>query len=178
MEIATPRLVLRPFRHGDEEDLVAAANDRRVSIHLLYRFPHPYRFEDAEQWLAHVTAAAPASDLAITLGGRLIGGVGVNRRGDVWRFTSELGYWLGAAHWGHGYASEAVGAFVPWAFATFGLERIEAHVFVPNLASRRVLEKCGFRLEGVLRRAVLKEGRFLDAALYGRLRSDPVPGEG
>jgi len=178
MMIATPRLVLRPFRRGDEKDLVAAADDRRVSIHLADRFPHPYTLEDAEQWLAHVGTSSPASDLAITLDGRLIGGIGVEKRGDVWRFTGELGYWLGAGHWGRGYASEAVGAFVPWAFATFGLERIEAHVFAPNLASRRVLEKCGFQLEGVMRRAVLKQGRFLDAALYGRLRSDSAPAEG
>jgi RimJ/RimL family protein N-acetyltransferase len=173
VEIATPRLVLRPFRRGDEGDLVAVAGDRRVSIHLLDRFPHPYTVEDAEQWLAHVGASSPASDLAITLDGRLIGGVGVERRGDVWRFGGELGYWIGAAHWGHGYASEAVGAFVSYAFATFGLERIEARVFAPNLSSRRVLEKCGFRVEGVLRRAAFKEGRFLDAALFARLRGDP-----
>lgn len=178
MEIATPRLVLRPFRRGDEEELAAAADDRRVTLHLLDRFPHPYTREDAEQWLAHVGAASPARDLAITLDGRLIGGIGIERRGDVWRFTGELGYWLGAGHWGHGFASEAVAAFVPHAFATFGLERIEAHVFAPNLSSRRVLEKCGFRLEGVLRRAAFKEGRFLDAALFARLRGDPAPGEG
>lgn len=173
MQIATARLVLRPFRVGDEEELVAAADDRRVSIHLLDRFPHPYTFEDAVQWLAHVAAASPPTDLAITLDGRVIGGVGIERWGDVWRFTGELGYWLGADHWGRGLASEAVGAFVTHAFATFGLERIEARVFAPNLSSRRVLEKCGFRLEGVMRRAVLKNGRFLDAAIYARLRDDP-----
>ena len=173
MEIATARLVLRPYRAGDEEQLVAAADDRRVSLHLLDRFPYPYTFEDAAQWLSHVAGASPPSDLAITLDGRVIGGVGVERHGDVWRFTGEIGYWIGADHWGQGYASEAIAAFVPHAFATFGLERIEARVFAPNRSSRRVLEKCGFRLEGVLRRAVLKDGRFLDAALYARLRTDP-----
>lgn len=174
MEIRTDRLVLRPFRVGDETDLVAAANTREVWLHLRDRFPHPYTREDAEVWIGHARADAPPTNLAITVDDRVIGGLGLERNGDVTRFTAELGYWIGVAHWGRGYASEAVGGFVDYAFATFPLERLQAFIFAPNLSSRRVLEKCGFRLEGVARRAVFKEGRFLDSCLYARLRGEPA----
>ena len=172
LEIRTPRLVLRPFRPGDESQLVAQANDRRVWLHLRDRFPHPYTPADAEQWITHARSASPLTDLAVTLDDAVVGGVGIERMSDVTRFTAELGYWLGAAFWGQGYASEAVGAFVDWAFATFPLERLQAYVFAPNASSRRVLEKCGFQLEGVSRRSVFKDGRFLDSLLFARLRDE------
>lgn len=172
LAIVTARLRLRPFRPGDEAALVEHADDRRVWQNLRDRFPHPYTHADAEQWIAHARADAPPLQLAVTLDDRVIGGVGLERLADVSRFSAELGYWLGGAHWGRGFASEAVAAFVEWAFASLPLERLQAFVFTPNAASRRVLEKCGFRLEGVARRSVFKEGRFLDACLYARVRGD------
>jgi RimJ/RimL family protein N-acetyltransferase len=170
VEIATARLLLREFRPGDEDSLVRNADDRRVWLHLRDRFPHPYTRADAEQWIAHARGEAPPSSLAIVLGDEVIGGVGFERGSDVTRFNAEVGYWVGARHWGHGYATEAVAAFVDYVFASFPFERLQAWVFAPNLSSRRVLEKCGFELEGVARRSVFKENRFLDSYLYARLR--------
>lgn len=57
-------------------------------------------------------------------------------------------------------------------FSSTDVNRIEAVVFVPNAASCRVLEKCGFRKEGVLRQSVFKNGQFYDAAVYGLLASE------
>jgi RimJ/RimL family protein N-acetyltransferase len=174
VEICTARLVLRPFRVGDEADLVSAADDRRVWLHLRDRFPHPYTRGDAEVWIEHTLGESPPANLAVTLADRVIGGVGIERGGDVTRFTAEVGYWIGAAHWGQGFASEALAAFADYVFATFVVERLQAWVFAPNLSSRRVLEKCGFHHEGTARRAVYKENRFLDSHLYARLRDLPT----
>jgi ribosomal-protein-alanine N-acetyltransferase len=55
------------------------------------------------------------------------------------------------------------------AFEQFGLVKITAHVFTHNPASARVLEKCGFRQEGFLRRHFLEDGRFIDARLFALL---------
>jgi ribosomal-protein-alanine N-acetyltransferase len=172
MEIRTRRLILRPFRAGDASELAAAADERGVWVHLRDRFPHPYRIEDAEQWIRHAGDDSPPTNLAITSDGRVIGGVGLERRSDVTRYSGEIGYWLGVEHWGRGLATEAVAAFVDYVFSTFPVERLEAWVFAPNVSSRRVLEKCGFRLEGIARRGVYKDRRFLDSCLYGRLRED------
>ncbi len=167
-----PEVAPAPLPVGDEAELAAEANDRRVWLHLRDRFPHPYRIEDAEQWIRHTAGEAPPTHLAVALGDRLIGGVGLERRGDVTRYSAEVGYWLGVAHWGQGFATEVMAAFVDYAFSSFPLERLEAWVFAPNVSSRKVLEKCGFRLEGISRRGVFKDNRFLDSCLYGRLRGE------
>lgn len=66
----------------------------------------------------------------------------------------------------------AVGLFCEEMFSSSDVNRIEAVVFIPNAASCRVLEKCGFQKEGVLRQSVFKNGQFYDAAIYGLLASE------
>ena len=87
---------------------------------------------------------------------------------------AEIGYWLAQPFWGQGIMTDAVRAFVTYAFNELELQRLTAHVFQKNLASARVLEKNGFKLEGELRQHFLKDGEPLDARLYGLLRADFV----
>ena len=171
MELATERLLLRPWRRGDEEALVRHADNPRVSRFLRDRFPCPYGRKDAERWIAHVEAQpGPPTAFALVVAGEPVGGIGVEPFGDVHRIGGELGYWLGEACWGQGYATEAVRAMVPYGFATLGLLRLQAAVYGPNVASVRVLEKAGFVHEGTMRRAVLKRGEVHDVLLYARVR--------
>jgi RimJ/RimL family protein N-acetyltransferase len=171
MELRTPRLLLRPWRRGDQAALVAHANHRDVWINLTDIFPHPYRKEDADEWIARVEADASGSlSLAIVVGEEPVGGIGVVRLSDVYRFTADVGYWLGPSVWGKGYATEAVRAVSEHAFAETDLERLQARVFEWNPASCRVLEKAGFTREARLRRATFKDGRLIDAWLYSRTR--------
>jgi len=174
--VETPRLLLRPFRDDDLADLVREADDPRIAAELRDRFPSPYTEAAAREWIAYAsTDAPPLAALAIALDDRVIGGIGLERFRDVARFTAELGYWLGVAHWGRGYAAEAIGGLVDHAFATTDLRRVEAWVFVRNERSARVLERCGFRQEGRQRDSVFKNGEFLDTRLFARLRDDPPP---
>ncbi len=83
----------------------------------------------------------------------------------------EIGYSLAPASHGKGYATEAVGAMVEWIFAHRAPDRIQAHVYVGNIASRRVLEKIGFELEGTLRAMQLKRGVRKDEWLFAITRS-------
>lgn len=84
-----------------------------------------------------------------------------------------LGYWLGRAYWGRGIASEAVKLLSAYALRERGLRRLEAYVFAPNVVSARVLEKCGFTREAVLRRAFIdRQDNVVDGLLYVRLDSD------
>lgn len=169
VSIRTERLELRPFVHADSDALVAEADDPRVSATLRDRFPSPYTHDDARAWIA-VSQRHPHYALAITEDGRVIGAIGLELQADERRFDAELGYWFGAAHWGKGFASEAVAAFCTHVFAATDLQRLHAEVFASNPASARVLEKCGFVLEGVARRAIFKQGRFLDCRTYALLK--------
>jgi RimJ/RimL family protein N-acetyltransferase len=171
MELSTARLLLRPWRFGDEEALVRHGDNPNVSRYLRDRFPCPYRRSDAEGWLAHVTTQpGPPTAFALVVAGEPVGGIGIDLLDDVYRVGGELGYWLGESFWGRGYASEAVQVLVPYAFDTLDLLRVQAGVYGPNVASTRVLEKAGFVLEGTMRRAALKRGELHDVLLYARLR--------
>lgn len=102
------------------------------------------------------------------LGGLNIGNV---RRGVAQ--AASLGYWMGAPHAGRGFMTDAVFAAVQFAFASLRLNRLEAACLPGNAASKRVLEKAGFRLEGRARRYLKIDGRWQDHDLYALLHDDP-----
>lgn len=84
----------------------------------------------------------------------------------------EIGYSLGAAHWGQGLAREALALALECAFGPLRLNRIEADIDPRNLASIRLVEALGFRREGTLRERYLVAGEVQDSALYGLLAGD------
>ena len=177
MELALPGCRIRSWRPGDERSLARHANSRRLWLNVRDRFPHPYTLADAAQWVAHTAAADPETQFAIEVDGEAAGGIGLFLQEDVARFSAELGYWLGEAHWGRGIMTGAVHAFTEYAFNAFELCRIYAFVFEWNPASRRVLEKAGYSLEGRMRRSAVKDGRVLDQFLYAAVR-EVEPGIG
>jgi ribosomal-protein-alanine N-acetyltransferase len=85
---------------------------------------------------------------------------------------AEIGFALGRAHWGQGYASDAVTALIRFAFDTLDLHRIEADADPRNAASIGVLIKQGFQREGLLRERYFLNGEPQDAEYYGLLRKD------
>jgi len=84
----------------------------------------------------------------------------------------ELGYALGSAHWGKGLAHEAVSLALAFAFDTLGLMRIEADIDPRNGPSCRLVERLGFRREGLLRARWHVAGEVQDSAMYGLLREE------
>lgn len=166
------RIRVRSWREDDADALASAANDPDVPRYLRDRFPHPYTRADAEEFLRHLALPAPALFSAIEVDGRISGGIGFNPGCDVERHSAELGYWLAPACWGRGIMTATVAAYVPTLFDRFALQRVWSKVYAPNVASMRVLERCGFAREGVLRNAILKHGELLDAVLYARIAGD------
>jgi ribosomal-protein-alanine N-acetyltransferase len=165
---------LRPWRVEDAAALLRHADNPRVSQNLRDRFPSPYTPADAEAWLSIVTRADPLLDFAVVIDDEPVGGVGLALGSDIERVSAEVGYWLGEEYWGRGIATEALRGIVPWAMRRFGLTRLYATTFASHHASRRVLEKAGFTLEGILRRAAIKREEVLDLALYGFVPEGPA----
>ena len=85
---------------------------------------------------------------------------------------AEIGYGLLPQHWSHGYVSEALPALIDHAFGPLGLNRLEADIDPDNSASRRVLERHGFRSEGLLRERWIVRGKPSDSAMYGLLERE------
>jgi ribosomal-protein-alanine N-acetyltransferase len=85
---------------------------------------------------------------------------------------AEIGYVLAREHWGRGVATVAVWAMLTWGFDVLALHRVEALIHPQNTASIRVAQKCGFRLEGTLRRRTLIRGTYSAMYMYGLLASE------
>ena len=147
--LETQRLVLRAPRLEDVKALALLANDRRIAENTS-RIPHPYRAADAEQFIGAVNNGGDEIAFMITLAdGTLAGVCGLGRLSPTGEPSCEIGYWLGVAHWGQGYATEAVRALIDHAFTDLGHDALHAGARVTNPASRHVLEKCGFQWTGV-----------------------------
>ena len=164
--LATARLRLRTPQREDAPAIAALANDRRIAENTA-RIPHPYTLADAEGFLRYLEENETEIAFAITLADdALIGICGLRTKP---RKSPEIGYWLGAPYWGHGYATEAARAVIDHAFEDLGLERLEAGARVSNPASRRVLEKCGFQWSSVV---LLRIHAIASSAPVDRFRLD------
>jgi RimJ/RimL family protein N-acetyltransferase len=162
--------LLREWRRGDEPSLVRHANNRHIWLNVRDTFPHPYTQTDARDWIRLATSDGLNLVFAIDVDGFAVGAIGLRPGQDVNRLSAEIGYWLGEEYWGRGIATEAVGAVTGYAFESLGMARVYAEVFEWNTASMRVLEKCGFEREGVLRSAAMKDRRLIDQVVYAKVR--------
>lgn len=139
-----------------EDDLTRAAFRRRLGVYAR-------EMEQGTAWPLFVFDPADEALLgAITLSNI--------RRGVA--ETGTLGYWIGRPYAGRGVGTAAVRAMLAHAFGSLGLHRVEAACVPTNHASHRVLEKAGFRQEGVARAYLKINGRWADHLLFGVLQEE------
>ena len=167
-----PLCCIRPWRESDAASLIEHADNINVARHLRDRFPHPYTRQSARAFLEHAAAQPDPSNLAIEVGGFAVGAIGYVPGQDVERFSAEIGYWLGERLWGRGIATEAVGLVTAYAFDELNFLRLFALPFADNPGSIRVLEKAGYRREGLLRSSSVKYGQSKDQLMYARVNPD------
>ena len=109
--------------------------------------------------------------------GKLAGGITLGNIRHGVSQSGHIGYWVGERYAGRGLMTDAVTVLVRFAFDTLRLHRIEAACIPDNVRSIRVLEKAGFRREGLLRSYLRINGIWQDHYLYARIVDDP-PGAG
>ncbi len=166
--------VLRPWQRSDAPDVARYANNDRIAQNLRNIFPYPYTLADAEGFIESCIAADEEKQMfrAIEVDGHAVGSIALCLGGDVYALTAELGYWLAEDYWGKGIMTQAVRQMCKEGFARWAdLVRIHAEPFAHNAPSRRVLEKAGFTLEGVLRQSVFKRHKVCDSCIYALLRN-------
>jgi RimJ/RimL family protein N-acetyltransferase len=161
--------VVRPWADGDRAAIVRFGNNRKVWRNLRDRFPHPYTDADAVAWLALAKSDPDKTGWAIEVDGQAVGGIGLVPLEDVHARCAHIGYWLGEPYWGRGIMTAVVRRVSEHALGDLGFLRLEAPVYAWNPASMRVLEKCGYAREGVLRKSVFKDGEVIDSVLYAKV---------
>ncbi|HPD89613.1 MAG TPA: GNAT family protein [Oscillospiraceae bacterium] len=150
--LETERLILRRWGTGDLEDFYRYAKDPEVGPKAGWK-PHASMEESAAK-LAEFISGEEVLAIVLKESGKAVGSIGLHpdkkrAGGDI----REIGYVLAQECWGRGLMPEAVRAVTDWAFREGGLTMLTVYHFPENLASGRVIEKCGFRYEGTLRRA-------------------------
>ena len=175
-------IALRPWKMDDLDNLVRFANNKKIADNLTDAFPHPYTHEDGLAYiLANYPDGVPHPDgvydpvrvFAIEVDGIACGSIGIFPQTDIHRKNAEMGYWLAEEYWGRGIITEAIRQTIEYGFKNFDINRIFARPFSTNLASQRVLEKAGMKLEARLEKTLFKNGQFLDELIYSVKRSNP-----
>jgi RimJ/RimL family protein N-acetyltransferase len=172
LSVAHPRhrIVVRRWHRDDADALVAKANHPQITRFTRDRFPYPYTKADADAFLSGAVLGPSTRAQAIEVDGEPAGGIGFTQGEDVERLSAEIGYWLTPSLWRQGIMTAVLDAFVPAIMTSWGLHRVSACVYAPNMASQALLERSGFQREGVLRQAAIKQGELMDIVVYGRLR--------
>jgi ribosomal-protein-alanine N-acetyltransferase len=179
LRIETERLTLRLPRHADFRAWVSLRSASREFLapwEPSWAEDHLTRkaFTNRVYWAQRAISQGSAVPLFIHRreGEVFLGAITLDniRRGPAQAGT--LGYWIGEDYARHGYMREALEAVVHYAFRTLDLSRLEAACLPENVASRGVLEKTGFKYEGVAQSYLQIDGRWRNHVLYANLRSD------
>jgi len=169
--LSTRRLELRRFRADDTAVFAAYRSDPEVARYQSW--DAPLSLSDATALVAEFGAGDPRSpgwfQYAIELRAEpaLIGDVGVNLHDN--RMQAEIGFSIAPAYQGHGYATEALLCVLDHLLAGQGLRRVSAECDARNLRSARLLERVGFRREGLRVANTWIKGEWTDDLLFGLL---------
>lgn len=179
IRLETERMTLRLPQHSDFNGWTSL---REVSREFLtpwepvWSVDHLSRksFTNRVYWAQRASRNGSAVPLFLerNVDGALLGAITIDniRRGPAQMAT--IGYWVGAPHARQGYMTEAIGAVVKHAFTAMEMSRIEAACLPDNTASRGVLERSGFKYEGVAQSYLQINGRWRTHVLYANLRHD------
>ena len=167
-ELRTERLLLRPFRLSDIDEVFDYASDPDWAAF----YPRPYDRGATEYMVAQAVLSSwdKRAEFAIVFEGRVIGLVELTV--DPKNQTAELGYDIARNVWGQGLAVEASVAVCDWGFREYGLARVYAWADSRNGRSLRVMEKLGMTREGMHRSHEVGRGERVDGVTYAVLREE------
>ena len=148
--------------------LVRLLNNVNVEKWLL-QIPSPYTTEDADIWInKNINEKDNGTDFcyAIENNGELTGGIGLHKK---YEHSAEVGYWIGEEYWNRGFGKQALNKILDFGFNKLNLQRIHAHVFEENIASEKLLLKCGFEFEGLLKKYHIKGTDIINSKLFSKV---------
>lgn len=173
-EIQTERLFLRTIQMKDAETIFQIVQEHPEITEFMGWYP-PKKIEDTQKYIQKVTDQFPAPSVvwSIFYKGEFAGVIGYEdlerKYNEVRIDCAEIGYWLSPKFHRKGFMTEAARAVLAFGFETLKLHRVIVKHVVENGASRRVIEKLGFRFVGVLEKEFEKNGKWHNVALHEML---------
>jgi RimJ/RimL family protein N-acetyltransferase len=172
MILTGKQIALRPFDEKDIQPVARLCNNKKIWDNLRDILPYPYTEQHAKEFIGTCRREDPQLTFAIEYEGNFAGCIGLVKQTDIYKLTAEVGYWIGEPYWGLGIATQSVCLIVDYGFNQLGLIRIHSGIFDFNKASQRVLEKAGFKLEGIFEKSVLKNGKICNEYRYSKINSN------
>jgi ribosomal-protein-alanine N-acetyltransferase len=166
------KVTIRPWTLNDAASVVKIANNRNIWNTVRDRFPYPYTETDAVHFLKTSVEKKPLENFCIEADGIVAGSIGVMLFEQNHRKNVEVGYFVGEEFWGKGLATEALRLMMPHILENFDVIRIFGVVLENNRSSMRVLEKNGFTLECIHRKASVKNDQVLDEYIWVRFNTE------
>lgn len=157
---------LRKWNSNDLESLVKYANNWNIAKNMTDKFPFPYTKKHGKSFIEFANRENGNYIFAIDIDGEAVGSVGIHIQDDIHKKNAELGYWLAEPFWNKGIISAVILEIVKFSFSNFDINRIFARPFETNIPSQKCLEKNGFILEAKFKKAIFKNGIYLDELIY------------
>lgn len=164
-------VIIRPLALSDKSSIAALLNNKKIWDNLTDFIPYPYSEEDAIQFIEFVANNTLQHVFAIDYNTNFCGVIELVVQQDVYKKSAKIGYWLGEPFWGKGIMTKAVKLITNYGFEELSLVRIFTSVYEYNSASMKVLEKNGYKKEGIFKKAIFKNKALYDEHRYFKLNT-------
>ena len=159
---------LRLPKKSDRESLSKHINNKKI-YDVTSAIPYPYAPKDFDSWFEHIredliSGYPKSAHFMIVVDKKAVGGISLDKIQKYHK--AEIGYWLSEEYWGQGIMTEAVKEVVKFGFDRLKLIRIYSYIYEGNSGSKKVVEKAGFKQEGIMRNNTIKDGKVLDNYLH------------
>lgn len=165
---------LRAYKREDIPIRLGYINDVEIANLLTDVIPYPIMQQEEEKWFESISSQSDRYKFAIETidGNHFIGGCGIN---DIdWKNSvATVGIFIGNRdYWGNGYGNDAMNILISFIFNQMNINKIKLITYSFNKRAIKSFEKCGFEIEGILRKEVFKDGCYYDKVAMGILRED------
>ena len=171
-------LVLRTYDVADAQELFDAVNGSRRHLNpwldWVSKTTKPEHSLHFIQQSLHLQNTQQALALGIFDNGKVIGGVGMHDW-DQETKRAQIGYWIRTEYEGKGIVSKCLVKFIEFLFDKTGFNKIEIHFVQSNKRSAKVAARLGFKVEGVIRQCIMRNGMPEDMVITGLLKSEWKP---
>ncbi|WP_027633591.1 GNAT family N-acetyltransferase [Clostridium hydrogeniformans] len=162
------KVLLRAYKSDDTEKAYEYVNDAELMRYLSPNVAFPMTYKEEKEW---VEAQGQNKDGTYNFAiedlesGRYIGGCGINEVNWLTRVVT-VGIMIGDKdYWGRGYGTDTMNTLIKFIFSNMNVNKIKLYTFSFNERAQRCYEKCGFKVEGILKEEVFKDGQYYDEVI-------------